>query len=363
MPEASDGRSSSQSGAGIPLPFTERWSMNAISYGDDLKNMPTLPLSAEERQSYNNMLANLEREFRTSLGKEEAQTEFDLGRRHMNTMPGSVGFRYYIKRVIGMERLKISALDETMKARCRIWGVPLATALSKNIMGCLAKAEESLARMLQNNSRFEGRGRGEKLRLLRRFDEERNKLACDLNILVANADIGPAPHSTLIPPLIRTELSVEDIDSFSLVKHVPRPSSVEDLEPLRHISEQQVIQAFADILGEATVAKHWGGEQSDLFSARVRINGNLTTTAFLFKGPARFGRMTERSLGKNQDQIDRLFQEPADLLVLQHCHKVAPAVRSTMRAYAECRTRLRSFCIIDGFQTLRILHAYHKCGL
>ena len=344
--------------------FSQKGSLrNALSYGDNLMDTPTLPLSPEERQSYDNMLANLEREFSTSLAKEQAQTEFDLGHRHMSVMPGSIGLRYHMKRAIGMERLKIQALDETMKARGRIWGVPLATALRGNILGRLAEAEESLAGMLQDNARFEGRGRGEKLCLLQQFDEERGKLVCDLNILVANADIVLIPHPSVMTSAMRTELFVEDIDSFSLVKNVPLSTSLVELDPLRHISEAQVKQAFADVIGETAVPKDWGGERSDLFSLKVRINCNPIAAAFLFKGPGCFRRMTMASLGKNQDQIDRLFQEPADLLVLQHCHVVTQTVRRHMRAYAESRTRPRLFCIIDGFQTLRILRAYHKCGL
>jgi hypothetical protein len=111
------------------------------------------------------------------------------------------------------------------------------------------------------------------------------------------------------------------------------------------------------------VPKDWGGESSDLFSSRVVLGGRRISTAFLLKGPAKFHPMTPADLGKNGDQIGRLFSEPADLLVLQHCHEVTVAVRKQMRAYAQQMGNPRRFCIIDGYDTLRILKAYEKLDL
>jgi hypothetical protein len=92
------------------------------------------------------------------------------------------------------------------------------------------------------------------------------------------------------------------------------------------------------------------------------LDGKRISTAFLFKGPAKFHPMIPADLGKNGDQIGRLFSEPADLLILQHCHEVTPAVRKQMRAYAQQMGNPRRFCILDGYDTLRILKAYGKCG-
>ncbi|HEX4064019.1 MAG TPA: hypothetical protein VHY58_23645 [Streptosporangiaceae bacterium] len=44
--------------------------------------------------------------------------------------------------------------------------------------------------------------------------------------------------------------------------------------------------------------------------------------------------MTVRALGKPGDQIVRLFSEPAELLILQHCHEITPSVVNMMEAYA-----------------------------
>src|SRR5262249_33068164 len=143
---------------------------------------------------------------------------------------------------------------------------------------------------------------------------------------------------------------------------VPPLWSKRALEPLRAIPEVEIKNAFAEIVGEPMAPKDWGGERSDLFSSRVILDGNRISSAFVFKGPAQFKPMTLAQLGKNGDQIDRLFSEPADLLVLQHCHEITQPVRATMRAYAQQMGNLRLFCLIDGYDTVRLLRAYKKCG-
>lgn len=161
----------------------------------------------------------------------------------------------------------------------------------------------------------------------------------------------------------RLEVFPEAIDCFAKICEVPPGKSVSDLDLLRNIPEREVKQAFAEIISEAHVPKDWGGERSDLFSSRVTIDGDRISAAFLFKGPAKFRPLTNAGLGKNGDQIDRLFTEPADLLVLQHCHEITSSVRGAMRAYAQQIGALRLFCLIDGHDTLRLLRAYGKCGL
>jgi hypothetical protein len=158
------------------------------------------------------------------------------------------------------------------------------------------------------------------------------------------------------------EVHIDHIDTFSRVSEVPLRRTVKTLDPLRSIPEREIKQAFGEIIGEATVPKDWGGEQSDLYSDIVQIGGRRFNTAFAFKGPAKFRPMTHAELGKNGDQIVRLFAEPAVLCVLQHCHEITPAIRTTMRAFATGFGTPRLFCLIDGYDTLRVLKAYGKCG-
>ena len=92
--------------------------------------------------------------------------------------------------------------------------------------------------------------------------------------------------------------------------------------------------AFAGLIGESYVPNDWGGERSDLYTSRVFARGRQVSAAWLFKGPGYPRAMDVKALGKNGDQIDRLFTEPAELLVLQHCHQIKPSVVGMMDSYA-----------------------------
>jgi hypothetical protein len=124
------------------------------------------------------------------------------------------------------------------------------------------------------------------------------------------------------------------------------------------IKESQVKDAFARIIGEPFVPKDWAGERSDLYTSRLTIDGDNVTAAFLLKGRSVQGPMHVADTGKRGDQIPRLFEEPAELLILQHGNKVENSVVKTMRAFAVDPTNPRRFCIIDGADTYRILKAY-----
>lgn len=151
---------------------------------------------------------------------------------------------------------------------------------------------------------------------------------------------------------------IEDFKEFSKVKSIP-PVSIDEIEILKSIPEKKIKKVFTELLGESP-KNDWGGEQSDLFSSQIHLGYKRLTAAFLLKGPANFKPMSLNNLGKNNDQIVRLANEPADVLFIQHCHEVLPAVRSTLRAFAVQPGNPRRYCLIDGRDTLRILKAYDK---
>lgn len=178
----------------------------------------------------------------------------------------------------------------------------------------------------------------------------------------------PAPETFGGSPLghhwaNRLEVTVDAIDSFSAVRELNLRLAKKDLAMLKDVPEADVKQAFAEIIGEPTVPKDWGGERSDLFSSRLVLDGERVSTAFAFKGPAKFEPLTLAAMGKNGDQIDRLYSEPADLFVVQHCHEITPPIRAHMRAFAQQVGRPKLFCLIDGYDTIRVLTAYGKCGI
>lgn len=147
----------------------------------------------------------------------------------------------------------------------------------------------------------------------------------------------------------------EDIDEFAKVVEIPEPKSP---ELMKNISETAFKMCLSEILGDAKQGD-WGGESSDYFSSHLNLQGRLVTAAFLLKGPARFEPMNLNHLGKNNDQIVRLSHEPADLLIVQHCHDILSPVRETLRAFAVQPSRARRYCLIDGRDSLRLLLAYN----
>ncbi|PWB82133.1 MAG: hypothetical protein C3F08_00400 [Candidatus Methylomirabilota bacterium] len=159
----------------------------------------------------------------------------------------------------------------------------------------------------------------------------------------------------------RMEVFPPMIDHFRGISEI-RGVSKKELDGLRGISEWDIKEAFAEIIGEPFVPRDWGGERSDLFSARVSLGGRAVSTAFIFKGPSKFKPLTVADLGKNGDQISRLFTEPAQFVVLQHCHQITAGVRDHMRAFATRIHDLRPFSLIDGADTVRILKVHGKLG-
>lgn len=152
-------------------------------------------------------------------------------------------------------------------------------------------------------------------------------------------------------------LPVQSIDQFSKTDFRWTPT-IKQFNHLKTIPERDVKELFCRLLGEANVPNDWGGEECDLFSSNLSVEGKRMSAAFLLKGPARFHEMTMADCGKNGDQIYRLFNTPADVFVVQHCHRITPAVRKTVEAFALSNySRTCKFTLIDGYDTARILHS------
>ncbi|SCF48712.1 hypothetical protein GA0070216_12826 [Micromonospora matsumotoense] len=154
----------------------------------------------------------------------------------------------------------------------------------------------------------------------------------------------------------RARVYPSDIGQFSGIDFAS-PFAEAEGEAVLRVPEDTVKRAFAELLGEPYVPKDWGGERSDLYTSRVFARGRQLSAAWLFKGPGFPRAMDVKALGKNGDQIDRLFTEPAELLVLQHCHQIKSSVVGMMDAYAHDARHPRFYMIIDGADTGRILRS------
>lgn len=163
----------------------------------------------------------------------------------------------------------------------------------------------------------------------------------------------PLDHSPLF-------VAIDDIDSFAAVSFAPA-GSIRVKLPLKS-PEAKIKDLFLKILGDSFTRTDWGGEQNDIFSSRVIRNGKRLLAAFFLKGPAVKGRLTLAKCGKNGDQIQRLFQSPADMFVVQFNGEIDE------RVIEECRQKVRHirmtqnknafFTVIDGVDTARIMVAY-----
>jgi hypothetical protein len=151
------------------------------------------------------------------------------------------------------------------------------------------------------------------------------------------------------------------IDAFAAMSSVPNPTP-DELSGLRQIPEDSVKSVFAEIIGEPFVPKDWGGEKSDLSTSRLTIDRGPLTAAFIFKGPSVRGVMHPANMGKRGDQLVRAFDEPVDLVVIQHCHQIANSVVRQAEAMAYDPRHPRRYCIIDGADTIRIFKAERKLG-
>lgn len=151
------------------------------------------------------------------------------------------------------------------------------------------------------------------------------------------------------------EITADDVDQFAAVKKVKNA-------PERVISEKAFKDGVQKIIGEGGTFQDWGGEPNDLFTTKVRLKGKRIATAFAFKGPGTSGVLTPAKLGKNGDQIQRLFLSPADIFIVQYHGQIGQAVVEQMKAFATINSVREGkqvwYGIIDGDDTRRLLAAY-----
>jgi hypothetical protein len=116
------------------------------------------------------------------------------------------------------------------------------------------------------------------------------------------------------------------------------------------------------IVGEDGRFKDWGGEVADLFTSRFRIRGRRRPVALAFKGPGTRGKLTPGKMGKNGDQIQRLFEAPAEAFLVQYCRQIDLAVPAQMRQLAIAKSLMTGtrvfYGVIDGKDSRRIVRAY-----
>ena len=157
------------------------------------------------------------------------------------------------------------------------------------------------------------------------------------------------------------QLSVDDIDSFNEVTTVQLAPDMKNVPVL----EETVKRGLQKILGEQGEFTDWGGETDDLFSTRLILDGKRESVAFGLKGRGTRGKLTPKKMGKQGDQIQRLFRSPAEVFFVQYWNQIDESVLEQMKLFAIAKSVLNGkriyYGVIDGQDTLRILQAYKEC--
>lgn len=155
-------------------------------------------------------------------------------------------------------------------------------------------------------------------------------------------------------------VTVDDIDSFRRVRHVGH----EVPETGDRYSEQNFKLGIQRVIGEGGRFKDWGGEVADLFTTKCRLDGRRRPVAIALKGPATRGKLTPRKMGKNGDQIQRLFEAPAEAFLIQYCRQIEPSVLTQMKQFAIVKSLMTGtrvyYGAIDGNDSGRLVTAYPK---
>jgi hypothetical protein len=156
------------------------------------------------------------------------------------------------------------------------------------------------------------------------------------------------------------QLTIDEIDSFEKVATVQLAPDVDNLPLLEKVFKK----GLQKILGEQGEFTDWGGEGDDLFSTRMLLNGKRINVAFGLKGRGTKGKLTPKKMGKQGDQIQRLFRAPAEVFLVQYWNQIDESVLEQMKLFATAKSALDGkriyYGVIDGQDTLRILQSYKE---
>lgn len=168
---------------------------------------------------------------------------------------------------------------------------------------------------------------------------------------------------TLPRKFVETQhITVDDLDSFERVRKVKSPKEV--TREVRGMCERDVKLGIRRILQDRSTQKDWGGETSDIYTRDLRLKGRRIPAAFALKGRGTRGKLVPGKMGRNGDQIQRLFSNSAELFVVQYVGEIDESVLGQMEQLAGAKSattgRRVYYGVIDGGDTQRLVDAYPK---
>src|SRR5207244_1360205 len=160
-------------------------------------------------------------------------------------------------------------------------------------------------------------------------------------------------RSKPLPQLI----TVDDIESCAAVKQHPTATR----QGLSDLREARVKRFLQKVIGETHDFQDWGGEKNDLYNTKLRLRGKRHAAAFALKGKGTKGPLTPKKMGKNGDQLGRLFTSEAQVFFVVYHSKIDEAVAQQMYAHAVTRALAGVrvyYCLVDGDDLARLVAAY-----
>lgn len=152
-------------------------------------------------------------------------------------------------------------------------------------------------------------------------------------------------------------IQIDDIASFSKVKDINGSNVV----PVKQMAERVINAGICKIL-KSNEKKDWGGERNDIFSTNVVIKNRRIASSFALKGAGTKGILTPKKMGKNGDQLTRLFEGVAEVFFVVHNDNIHESIFDLMQTHAIRKsietTKGIFFCIINGNDLGRLVAAY-----
>jgi len=159
---------------------------------------------------------------------------------------------------------------------------------------------------------------------------------------------------------IKTQpISIQKIDEFSKIKNIK--SMDYDLEK----NEDDIKALFKKIAGEKGKFTDSPVEKNDLLTY-LTMNGKKFLIAFAFKGKSkkRIKKLRPMDMGKNGDQVERLFSSPAEIFFVQFVGQMHELMLSKMEEQATLKSHYTGkkiyYGIIDGNDTSKIFSQYSE---
>jgi hypothetical protein len=129
-----------------------------------------------------------------------------------------------------------------------------------------------------------------------------------------------------------THFTIDDVGQFKRIRAL-KAQSLRKLTPAR-LPEKVFKYGVAKLLGNRGTFRDWGGEKNDLYTTQLEIKGRRRPAAVAFKGKGTPPPLTPKKLGKNGDQIQRLFSSAAEVFLIQFEGRIDESVPEQMISHA-----------------------------